>query len=119
MIIFHNTRCSKSREALDLLEKGNCEIEIRDYLNLPPSKEELKEILAMLKCKPIDIVRKNEPLYLEKYDGKKITDAKWLEILNKNPILIERPIVIDGEKAVVGRPPKLVIDLIKKKKKKK
>jgi arsenate reductase len=118
MIIFHNTRCSKSREALGLLEKGNCEIEIRDYLNLPPSKKELKEILTMLKCKPIDIVRKNEPLYLEKYDGKKITDAKWLEILNKNPILIERPIVIDGERAVIGRPPKLVVDLIKKKKKK-
>lgn len=118
MIIFHNTRCSKSREALDLLEKGNCEIEIRDYLNFPPGKKELKEILAMLKCKPIDIVRKKEPLYLQKYKDKKITDTQWLGILNKNPILIERPIVIDGKKAVIGRPPKLVIDLIKKTKKK-
>ena len=80
MIIFHNTRCSKSREALGLLQDNNCEIEIRDYLHIPPSKKELKEILAMLKCRPIDIVRKNGPLYLEKYDGKKITDAKWFNI---------------------------------------
>ncbi len=117
MIIFHNTRCSKSREALELLQQNNCEIEIRDYLQIPPTKKEIEEILGMLKCKAVDIVRKNEPLYLEKYEGKKITNARWIGILSKNPILIERPIVIDGEKAVIGRPPKLVIDLIKKKKK--
>ena len=116
MIIFHNTRCSKSREALELLKENNCEIEIRDYLNIPPSKKEIKEILSMLNCKPIDIVRKTEALFIEKYKNEKITDAKWIEILSKNPILIERPIVIDGDKAVIGRPPKLVIDLIKKKK---
>ena len=116
MIIFHNTRCSKSREALELLKENNCEIEIRDYLNIPPSKKELKEILAMLKCKPIDIVRKTEALYISDYKDKKITDTKWIEILSKHPILIERPIVIDEDKAVIGRPPSLVIDLIKKKK---
>lgn len=116
MIIFHNTRCSKSREALELLKENNCEIEIRDYLNIPPTKKEIKEILSMLNCKPIDIVRKNETLFIEEYKGKNITDAKWIEILSKHPILIERPIVIDGDKAVIGRPPKLVIDLIKSKK---
>ena len=116
MIIFHNNRCSKSREALELLNENNCEIEIRDYLKIPPSKKEIKEILSMLNCKPIDIVRKTEPIYIENYKDKKITDAKWIEILSTHPILIERPIVIDGDKAVIGRPPKLVIDLIKKKK---
>jgi len=116
MIIFHNTRCSKSREALELLKENNCEIEIRDYLNIPPSKKELKEILAMLKCKPIDIVRKGEALYISEYKDKKISDAKWIEILSKHPILIERPIVIDKDKAVIGRPPSLVIDLMKNKK---
>ncbi|MDO8998354.1 MAG: arsenate reductase (glutaredoxin) [Bacteroidota bacterium] len=115
MIIFHNTRCSKSRETLTILKENNCDVEIRDYLNVPPSKKEIKEILAMLKVKPIDIVRKTESLFLENYKGKKITDAKWIEILSKHPILIERPIVIDGNKAVIGRPPKLVIDFIKKK----
>ena len=117
MIIFHNNRCSKSREALELLKENNCEIEIRDYLNIPPSKKEIKEILTMLNCKAIDIVRTNEPLFIEKFKDKKITNAKWIEILSKNPILIERPIVIDGKKAVIGRPVKLVVDLIKKKKK--
>ena len=117
MIIFHNNRCAKSREALELLKENNCEIEIRDYLNIPPSKKEIKEILTMLNCKAIDIVRTNEPLFIEKFKDKKITNAKWIEILSKNPILIERPIVIDGKKAVIGRPVKLVVDLIKKKKK--
>ena len=116
MIIYHNTRCSKSREALELLKENNCEIQIRDYLNIPPSKKELKEILSLLNCKPLDIVRKNETLFVEEYKGKTITDAKWIDILSKNPILIERPIVIDGDKAVIGRPPKLVIDLINRKK---
>lgn len=116
MIIFHNNRCSKSREALELLKQNNCEIEIRDYLNIPPSQKEIKEILELLKCKPIDIVRKTETLYKENFKDKKITDKNWIEILSKNPILIERPIVIDGNKAVIGRPPALVIDLIKRKK---
>lgn len=116
MIIFHNARCSKSREALELLKENNCEIEIRDYLNVPPTKKEIKDILTMLKCKPFDIVRKTESIFLENYKDKKITDAKWIDILSKYPILIERPIVIDGDKAVIGRPPKLVFDLIKRKK---
>jgi arsenate reductase len=70
----------------------------------------------MLKCKPFDIVRKTESIFLENYKDKKITDAKWIDILSKYPILIERPIVIDGDKAVIGRPLKLVFDLIKRKK---
>ena len=116
MIIFHNKRCSKSREALELLKENNCEIEIRDYLNVPPTKKEIKDILTMLKCKPFDIVRKTESIFLENYKDKKITDAKWIDILSKYPILIERPIVIDGDKAEICRPPKLVFDLIKRKK---
>lgn len=118
MIIFHNNRCSKSREALELLQDNKCEVEIRDYLHLPPSKKEITEILDMLHCKAFDIVRQNEPLFIEKYKNKKITNARWIDILSKNPILIERPIIIDGEKAIVGRPVKLVMDLIKKKKSK-
>ena len=116
MIIFHNTRCSKSRETLELLKENNCRVEIRDYLNIPPTKKELKEILKLLKCKPIDIVRQTESLFIETYKGKKITDAQWIRILSENPILIERPIVINGKKAIIGRPPFLVLNLIKKKK---
>lgn len=115
MIIYYNPRCSKCREALDLLEKNNCEITFREYLKEPPTKKELTELLKKLNCKAVAIVRKSEPLYKEKFSDKKLTNTQWIKVLSENPILIERPIVIDGEKALVGRPPVLVLDLIKKK----
>lgn len=117
MIIYHNPRCSKSREALDLLNSKKCDFEVREYLKIPPSVKELKELVSKIGCKVTDIVRKKEPLYLEKFADKKITAAQWYKILSENPILIERPIVIDDEKAVIGRPPELVLNLVKNKKK--
>lgn len=112
MIIYHNPRCSKSREALSLLKENNCKVEVREYLKDPPSKKELKELLSLLKCNAVDIVRTKEPIYLEKFANKKLSNAQWIDILIEHPILIERPIVINGNKAVVGRPPVLVLDLI-------
>lgn len=114
MIIYHNPRCSKSREAIGLLEENKCAFKIREYLKDPPTVKELKALLNQLGCKAIDLVRKSEVLYKENYEGKKVTDAQWIKILSANPILIERPIIIDGEKAVIGRPPVLLLDLIKK-----
>lgn len=115
MIIYHKTNCSTSLEALRLLRKSNCEIEIREYLKEPPTQKELKELLAKLGCKAFDIVRQKEPLFKEKFAGKKFTNAQWIKILSENPILIERPIVIEGAKALIGRPPGLVLDLVKRK----
>ena len=115
MIVYYNPRCSKCREAVELLEENKCSFEIRKYLENAPSVAELEALLKLLKCKPLDIVRKKEPLFLEKYEGKKMSDNKWLKVLSENPILIERPIVIDGKKAVIGRPPELVLNLIKNK----
>lgn len=115
MIIYHNPRCSKCREAMDLLEENNCSIEIREYLKEPPTKKELKELLSKLKCKAEALVRKSEPVYKEKYADAAYTNTQWIRILSENPILIERPIVIDGERAIVGRPPVLVVDFMKKK----
>jgi arsenate reductase (glutaredoxin) len=117
MIIYYNPRCSKCREAKELLEENQCDFEIRDYLAVPPGKKELKELIDKLGCKPMDIVRIKEPLFQEKFAGKKLSDAQVIKMLSENPILIERPIVVDGEKAIVGRPPVLVLDLIKRKKK--
>ena len=116
MIIYHNARCSKSREALEILKKNKCEIKIREYLKIPPTKKELKELLGKLGCKPFDLIRKSEKLYIEKFQGKKFTDAQWIKILSENPILIERPLIIDGKKAIVGRPPSLILSLVKKRK---
>jgi arsenate reductase len=113
--ILHNPRCSKSREALSLLQKENCEIEIIEYLKNTPTKKELKTILSKLGLKAVDIVRKKEALYLEKFKNKTFTNEEWIQLLIENPILIERPIVIDGYKAIIGRPPELVIDLLERK----
>jgi arsenate reductase (glutaredoxin) len=114
MIVYHNPRCSKSREMLELLKKNKCEFEIREYLKNPPSTAELEELLKQLGCKPLDLVRQKEELYIRKYRSKKISNKQWLKILSENPILIERPIVISGKKAIIGRPTELVLDLIKK-----
>jgi arsenate reductase len=116
MIIYYNADCSKCREALDILEQNSCKINIREYLKQPPTKKELQELLRQLGCKAIDIVRKSEPLYQEKFADKKLTHLQWIKVLSENPILIERPIVIDGERALIGRPPILVMGLVKKKK---
>jgi len=114
--ILYNPRCSKCREALSLLEGENCEVEIVEYLKETLTKKELKSILAKLGLKAFDIVRKKEELYLKKFNNKKFTNEEWIQLLIENPILIERPIVIDGYKAIVGRPPELVIDLLHRKK---
>jgi arsenate reductase len=116
MILYYNPRCSKCREAAGILEGQSCDFEIREYLKDPPTVKELREIVQKLGCKPQDLVRKSEPLYKEKYEGKKITGPGWLKILAENPILIERPIVITDEKAIIGRPPSLIVDFTRKKK---
>ena len=113
--ILYNPRCSKCREALSLLEGESCEIEIVEYLKEKITKKELKSILAKLGLKAVDIVRKKEALYLKKFKDKKFTNEEWIQILLENPILIERPIVIDGYKAIIGRPPELVVDLLNRK----
>lgn len=113
--ILHNPRCGKSREALKLLQDESCEIEIIEYLKNIPTKKEITTILDKLGLKAFDIVRKKEAVFLEKFKNKTFTNDEWIQIMIENPILIERPIVIDGYKAIVGRPPELVIELINRK----
>ncbi len=112
MKIYHNPRCRKSRETLELLRKHGIEPEIVEYLKTPPTKEELRDILRKLGIKPQDIVRKGEAIYKEQYKGKELSDEEWLDVLVQHPRLIERPIVVDGERAVIGRPPENVLQLI-------
>lgn len=113
-IIYHNTRCSKSREGLCVLEEMGADIEIRDYLMVPPTYEELDNLLNLLKVKPLDIIRQKEEIFLEKYAGKTRTRKQWIQAMMKYPILIERPIVVRGNQAIVGRPPSLIKDLLNK-----
>ncbi len=110
--ILHNARCSKSRECLAFLTESNSEYEIIEYLKTPPTVAQLQEIIAKLGIKPIELIRRKEPLWIEKFEGKKYTPASLLKIMVKNPILIERPIVINGDKAVIARPLEKAADII-------
>ncbi|MCF7560045.1 arsenate reductase (glutaredoxin) [Sabulilitoribacter multivorans] len=110
--IYHNNRCSKSRCGLEILEKSRKDFQIVNYLVDVPTKQELKNIIKLLNIKPIDLVRKSEAIWKEEYKNKNLTDAQIISAMAKNPKLIERPIVINGNKAVVGRPPESILNII-------
>ena len=110
--IYHNPRCSKSRNTLALLQQNGIEPTVIEYLKDSPSKSELKTIVRKLGSRPEQIVRKGEDTYKNTFAGKTLTDDQWLDALAGNPILIERPIVVRGDRAVIGRPPENVLELI-------
>lgn len=110
--IHHNPRCSKSREGLALLEESSKEFEVVRYLENKFSEAELKVLISKLGIKPIDLVRKNEAVWKAEYKGKTLTDKQIIEAMVANPKLIERPIVINKNKAVVGRPPESILNII-------
>jgi arsenate reductase len=111
--IYHNPRCSKSRETLALLEARGVKPKIVDYLKTPPSATELKAILGKLGLKPRDILRNGETLYAELgLKTRKLDDDALVALMVKNPILIERPIVVAGKKAAIGRPPENVLAIL-------
>lgn len=111
--ILHKTNCSTSLEALRLLKQNTKEkIEIVEYLKDTPTAKELKAILKMLGMKAHDFLRKKEPLYKEEFADKKLTESQWIKVMVQNPILIERPVIIKNNKAIIARPPESVIDFI-------
>lgn len=112
MKIYHNPRCRKSRETLQLIEDNNIQPEIFLYLEEKVSKKELKDVIKKLGIKPEQLLRKNEAIFKENFKGKTFSDSEWIDIMIENPKLIERPIVIKGEKAVLGRPPENVLSLL-------
>ena len=112
MQIYHNPRCRKSRETLALLENKGIKPEIVLYLDNPPSKKELKEIIAKLGIEAEQLVRKTEAIYKENYKGKTLSESQWVKAMLDNPKLIERPIVINGKKAMIGRPPEKILEIL-------
>jgi arsenate reductase len=111
MKILHNPRCGKSRDTLKLIQEAGIDPEIVLYLKDIPTKEELISLLNKLKLNAEGIIRKGETIFKENYKGKSFTEAEWLDILVANPKLIERPIVIQRDRAVIGRPPENVKQL--------
>lgn len=104
MQIYHNPRCRKSREALAFLNEKGIEVEVIEYLKTPPNRDELEMILMKLNLEPQDIVRRTEDIYKKQLKGKEFNREEWLQILVENPKLIERPIVVKNNKAVIARP---------------
>ena len=111
--IYHNPRCSKSRQTLALLKDQGVSPDIVEYLNVPPSAAELTDILARLGMEPRDLMRKGEAAYQEQGLGNEsLSREALIQAMADNPILIERPIVLAGSKAAIGRPPERVIDIL-------
>lgn len=102
--IYHNSRCGKSRECLVFLENSGHKYEIIKYLEEIPTFEELKEIIRKLDIKPIELVRRKEKIWTENFKDKQLTEDEIIQAMISNPILIERPIVVNGDKAVIARP---------------
>ena len=103
--IYHNSRCRKSREGLELLKESKREFKIIEYLKETPSFDELKSIINLLGITPLELIRKNESIWKKNYKGKELTNDEVIRAMTEHPKLIERPIVINKEKAVIGRPP--------------
>ena len=112
IVIYHNPRCRKSREGLQILEESGKDFEIVKYLENTPTKEELSDIIKLLGIKPIDLVRKNESIWKENYKNKQLSDNEIITAMVENPKLIERPIVVNKNKAIVGRPPENIKKII-------
>ncbi|MFD2528176.1 MULTISPECIES: arsenate reductase (glutaredoxin) [Polaribacter] len=110
--IYHNPRCSKSRQGLAILEESKKEFEIVKYLEEIPSEKELKAIIEKLGISPIQLVRKTEKIWKENFKGKELSDDEIVSAMIENPKLIERPIVINNNKAVIGRPPENIATIL-------
>ncbi|PHQ33882.1 arsenate reductase (glutaredoxin) [Rhodopirellula bahusiensis] len=111
--IYHNPRCTKSRQALQLLEERGVEPEVIKYLDTPPTKKELAEIVKLLGIPAKDLVRKKEALFKELNLGEQtLTDQQWIATMVENPKLIERPIVIHNGKAAIGRPTEKITEIL-------
>jgi len=112
MKIYHNSRCSKSRKTLSLIQENKKEVEIIEYLKNPLTFEDLELILVKLGISPIQLVRVKEEIWRENYKGKEMNDDDIIKAMVDNPKIIERPIVINGTKAIIGRPPERVLEIL-------
>lgn len=110
--IYHNSKCSKSNTALKEITQSGEPFEVINYLEDVPSVAELKGVLTKLNLKPFDIVRKTEKVFLEKYKGKELSDEEWVKALHENPILIQRPIIVNGDRAVIARSEEAIDNII-------
>ena len=110
--IYHNPRCRKSRETLAIIEENGQPFEVIEYLKNPPDARELADLLLKLNMKPEQLLRKGEAIWKSEFKGRDLKDSQLLSAMAEFPKLIERPIVVKGSKAVLGRPPENVLELL-------
>jgi arsenate reductase len=110
--IYHNPRCSKSRQGLALLQESGKDFEVIKYLETDITVDELEDIISKLGIKPLDLIRKNEAIWKSDYKGQTLSDKDLIHAMIANPKLIERPIVVNEQKATVGRPPENILNII-------
>lgn len=112
--LYHNPRCTKSRLTLALLQEKGLDIEVVEYLKQPPTAKQLELILTKLNMEPMALIRHGEDAFKSKVRDKNLTRNELIEIMVANPVLIERPIVICGDAAAIGRPPERVLAILPK-----
>ena len=110
--ILHNPRCSKSREGLQILKDHDQEFEVIRYLDNQITEEQLRLIISLLNIKPIELVRKNETIWKSEFKNLVLSDNEIISTMIKHPKLIERPIIINGNKAVIGRPAQNILSIL-------
>jgi arsenate reductase (glutaredoxin) len=110
--IYHNPRCTKSRQGLEILEKSGEEFKVTKYLEDVPTKDELRKVLEYLNMPAEQLVRKNEIIWKENFRGQSLTEEEIIDAMITYPKLIERPIIIKGTKAVIGRPSEKIYELL-------
>lgn len=110
--ILHNNRCGKSRTALQILEDKNIPFEVIEYLKNPLTEKEIKALLKKLQLKPIDMMRTKESIFKELFGNTTPNDETLIQAMVTHPILIERPIVVNEDKAIIARPPELVLEIV-------
>jgi len=110
--IYHNNRCRKSREGLQIVQESGIDFEIVDYISNPLTATELKEVIAILNIAPIDLIRKNESVWKSDFKGKKLSDQQLIDAMAAHPKLIERPIIIHNNKGVIGRPKERILEVL-------
>ena len=113
LVLWHNPRCSKSRRALELLVEEGREVRVLEYLKAPPSLAQLEDLLACLNMPARNVVRTSDALYRETdFDAETADEPDWRKLLVDHPALLQRPILVAGKAAVIGRPPERVLDLL-------
>jgi len=112
LTIYHNPRCRKSRETLQIIEDSGELVEVIEYLKEVPSKKELTKLVELLGIKPYDLLRRGEADFKDNFKGKDLSDEEWIEAMIEYPKMIERPIVVRENKAVLGRPPENIKALL-------